>query len=77
MRYLAYRQAGRVTLPSEVYTHIRVFIYINIIDTFLPLYAHKRRPPALAISSILLVFRAPQRLQVEDSRWASLLTGQD
>lgn len=73
MRLWTYRQAGRVILPSEVCTHRHVFIYINIILTFIALYTHKHRHPPFAISSILLVFRALQRLQVEDSSWASLL----
>lgn len=34
-RYLAYRQAGRTTSPSEVRMHILVFIDVDIIHSFL------------------------------------------
>lgn len=75
MRYLVYRQAGRVTLLSEVDKHTYMCLYI--IHTFLPLYTDKHRSPALAISSMLLLFRAPQRLQVGHSSWARLLADRD
>lgn len=59
---------------SEVYTHTHVFTNRNRTrtHTFCPLCTHERRPPPLANSSILLVFRAPQRLRVADLSWASL-----
>lgn len=38
MRYLAYRQTGRVTLPSEVYTHTYIYIYKH--NTHIPSFIH-------------------------------------
>lgn len=45
MRYVAHKQAGRMTLPSEVHTHTHVFIYMDIIHTILSGYTLKHRPP--------------------------------
>jgi len=42
MRYLVHRQAGKMALPSEVYTQMQVFTDINIIHKFLPLYIDPR-----------------------------------
>lgn len=63
-----------MTFPSEVNTHPHVFINRNRTrtHTFHPLRTHECRPPPPANSSILLVFRAPQKLQVADLSWASL-----
>lgn len=53
MRYVARRQAGRTTLPSEVhtYTHTHtetqtlLFMYMNMIHTILSVYTLKCRSP--------------------------------
>lgn len=69
---MAYRQAGRTTSPSEVRTHILVFIDVDIIHSFLCTHSSVGPPTPCNPLQIVGVL-SPS----EAAGWATLLPSRD